>query len=245
LSFYTGGVSRVDFYLEQLPCQPDWETYLLRESGLPVPRGNLELAEAVARLGDRALFECYMSHSADTAPANDPREFLAFCGTLGMGRLLAEGDESLLTVLRAKANDPRWRVREAVAMALQKLGDASMDRLLRAARDWSTGTLLERRAVAAGMCEPRLLRRPSHARRVIAVLNRLTSDLPPVSERRGDEFRTLRQCLGYAWSTAVAALPEAGTLALEKWLEDSDPDVRWIMCENLKKKRLAAMDSGW
>ena len=32
---------------------------------------------------------------------------------------------------------------------------------------------------------------------------------------------------------------------MEKWLADPDPDIRWIMRENLKKKRLARMDAAW
>ena len=32
---------------------------------------------------------------------------------------------------------------------------------------------------------------------------------------------------------------------MEKWLESEDPDVRWIMRENLKKSRLARMDAAW
>jgi hypothetical protein len=49
-----------------------------------------------------------------------------------LGRLLAEGRTELLEVLRRLASDPRWRVREGVAIALQKFGDADMAGLLRA-----------------------------------------------------------------------------------------------------------------
>ncbi len=55
----------------------------------------------------------------------------------------------------------------------------------------------------------------------------------------------LRKGLAYCWSVAVAAYPEAGKPAMEKWLANEDKDVRWIMRENLKKNRLVRMDAGW
>ena len=69
----------------------------------------------------------------------------------------------------------------------------------------------------------------------------MTSSLAarPSAERRSPDVRTLRQALGYCWSVAVAADPDAG-LDLFLALGDSpDPDVRWIHRENSKKKRLA------
>lgn len=32
---------------------------------------------------------------------------------------------------------------------------------------------------------------------------------------------------------------------MEKWLAAEDRDVRWVMKENLKKKRLVRADAGW
>ena len=36
-----------------------------------------------------------------------------------------------------------------------------------------------------------------------------------------------------------------GKPAMEKWLVNPDPDIVWIMRENLKKNRLARMDADW
>jgi len=91
---------------------------------------------------------------------------------VGLGRLLAEGDLDQLARLRECAHDPRWRVREAVAMALQRWGDADMPALLNAMNEWAKGTLLERRAAVAAVCEPRLLKNPKHAKRVLRLLIR-------------------------------------------------------------------------
>jgi hypothetical protein len=32
---------------------------------------------------------------------------------------------------------------------------------------------------------------------------------------------------------------------MERWSESSDPDIHWIMRENLQKKRLVRMDPDW
>ena len=238
-------MSKRDAYRAILREMADWDAYLLRESGLPGPRGNLELAQAVADEGDRPRFERYLAHGPDTAPVNSPYEFLAFCGAVGLGRLLAAGDDTVLAVLRRCAADPRWRLREGVAMALQRMGDADMPRLLAAMKTWARGAPLEQRAAAAALCEPRLLREPAHARATLQILDGITAAIPRMTDRRSDEFRALRQGLGYCWSVAMAALPTEGKPLMEKWLASPDPDLRWIMRENLKKARLERVDPEW
>jgi hypothetical protein len=236
---------KTDTYRAILADLDDWDAYLLAESGLPGPRGNLELAQAVADVGDLARFQRYAAYTADQAPTNTPGEFLAFCGVVGLGRLVAEGHHELLPTLRRHASDPRWRLREAVAMALQRLGDADMGSLLAEMRAWAQGSPLEQRAAAAALCEPRLLTQPAHARATLEILDAITATIPSVEDRRDESFRALRQGLGYCWSVAVVALPEVGKPMMEAWLSHPDPDIRWIMRENLKKARLARMDAAW
>ncbi len=238
-------MTKSDGYLAVLRQMPEWDDFLRRESGLPGTRGNLELAAVVARAGTEALFRRYAALDAETAPTNTPGEFLAFCGVLGLGRLVAEGRWECLADVRTAASDPRWRVREAAAMALQTLGDANMVALLDVAEAWSRGNWLEQRAAAAGLCEPRLLRERASVRQVLVILDRITGNLAASCDRQSDGFRTLRQGLAYCWSVAVAALPEAGKPAMEKWLDYGDRDVQWVMRENLKKSRLVRMNPAW
>jgi hypothetical protein len=84
-------------------------------------------------------------------------------------------------------------------MALQRLGDVDMDRLIAAMQEWSKGTPLEQRAAAAALCEPRLLGRPDHARAVLQILDGITATIERVTDRRGGDFRALRKGLGYCW----------------------------------------------
>jgi hypothetical protein len=120
-----------------------------------------------------------------------------------------------------------------------------MEALLREMEAWCAGNPLEQRAAAAALCEPRLLREERHAVQVLRILDRITASIHGFEERKSDEFKALRKGLGYCWSVAVAALPKEGKPAMERWLSSGDPDVRWIMRENLKKDRLARMDAEW
>ena len=238
-------MTKADRYLSVLRALADWEPYLLAESGLPGPRGNLELAQAVADEGREEQFRRWLALGPEQAPVNSPHEFLTFCGVVGMGRLLAEGRRDVLATLRPLASDPRWRTREAVAMALQRWGDADMEGLLAEMAGWAKGGPLEQRAAAAALCEPRLLRDPGHAVAVLGILDEITGAIPHVSDRRSEAFKVLRQGLGYCWSVAVAACPDKGKPLMEKWCASADPDVRWIMRENLRKNRLARIDAEW
>jgi hypothetical protein len=236
---------KTEAYRQTLCTLRNWDQFLLKESGLPGPRANLELVQAVAEEGTLELFQRYLSCTPDRTSTDSAEIFLAVCGIVGLGRLLAEGDLNQLAVLRERANDPRWRVREAVAMALQRWGDADMPALLKAMNGWAKGALLERRAAAAAVCEPRLLKDPKQARRVLKLLDTITASIVQEINRKAEDFRTLRQALGYCWSVAVVARPIEGKPAMEKWLVNPDPDVMWIMRENLKKDRLKRMDARW
>jgi hypothetical protein len=236
---------KVEAYRATLRALRNWDSFLLDESGLPGPRANLELVQAVADEGDAALFKRYIALDPKRAPTNSREVFLAVCGVVGLGRLLADGDIDQLIVLRRYASDPRWRIREGVAMALQRWGEKDMAALLRAMADWRKGNWLEQRAVVAALCEPKLLREPKHVKRVLQLLDKITTSISKAADRASDDFKVLRQTLGYGWSVAVSASPTEGRLLMEKWFVSDDQDIRWIMRENLKKNRLTKMDARW
>lgn len=241
-------MSRVSEYRAELRTLLEWEPYLLSHSNLPGPRGNLELAHAVAQEGSEEQFRGWAALTPETAPENTPEVFLAFCGVLGLGALLGRAGRgsdasSLRQLLRERAADPRWRIREGVATGLQLWGDADFDGLLAEMTAWAEGSYYEQRAAAAALCEPRLLAGPGRTLAVLGILDRITDGVAaaPPADRKSEPFRTLRQALGYCWSVAVAAGPQAGVPAFRRWLASGDVDVRWIMRENLGKKRIAAL----
>lgn len=234
-------MSKIDNYRQRLKSLDDWIPFLLAESNLPGPRGNLELAHAVAEEGNRNHFEQLLTFEAEE---NTPEVFLVLCGVVGLGKL-ATSEPKLFDQLRKYASDPRWRIREAVATGLQLVGDQDMDQLLKEMQKWSMGNWYEKRAAAAALCEPRLLKQANHARQVLQVLDRITVTMENAKDKKDESFKVLRQGMAYCWSVAVVALPEAGKPLLEKWLNSQDKDIGWIVKENLKKNRLVKMDVGW
>jgi hypothetical protein len=53
--------NKVTFYVEKLKSMKDWDSFLLQESGLPGPRGNIELAQAFADVAEESLIKSYIS----------------------------------------------------------------------------------------------------------------------------------------------------------------------------------------
>ena len=223
---------RVDGYRAELRLLKDWEPYLKKNSGLPGPRANLELVQAV---GDEADADRLWRLSASSD------EFLALCGTAGLGKVALMEPETVMTWLRELASDERWRVREGVAIALQRIGRESMPRLLADMQAWSEDGPYVQRAAAAGLCEPALLKDRTHAVQVLEILDRMTDSLAKAEHRRDEGFRVLRQTLGYCWSVAAAAAPENAGPYVEKWLQSPNKDVAWVMNSNLEKARMAGI----
>lgn len=227
-------LSRADYNAALSGLRPDEAAdYLRTRSGLPGPRANLTLLDAAADVLD---------HNLALELVASPEEYLACCGVATLGRLILDDptDAGLTGLLTRAAGDQRWRVREAAAIAGQRIGDQDPVRLRTLVRTWlADGDPLVVRAAIASVCEPRLLRDPATAGAALDACEdatRFLRELPP--QRRAEpDVRTLRQGLGYCWSVAVAASPESG-LPRFAALDSGDPDVAWVVRENLRKARL-------
>jgi hypothetical protein len=238
-------MKKVEAYIEQLKNLENWDELLLAESGLPGPRANLELIVAVAQIGSEDVYLRYLTYDSNKAPTNSKEEFLAACGTVGLGRLVKEGKTGYLQTLRKLASDSRWRTRESVAMALQIYGEGNMDELINIMKEWSQGNCLEQRAAAAALCEPKLLSNKGQAEQVLNILNNITETIRYIKDRKEEDFMTLRKGMAYCWSVAIVAAPELGKRLFEHWIHSEDKDIKWIVKENLKKNRLIKMDEAW
>ena len=175
----------------------------------------------------------------EAAPRETAREFLPCCGLAAVGRLVAEGDGSLVPVLRAASGDERWRVRESVAIALQRWGDADVLAMAAEVAGWASGSPYEARAAVAAICEPRLLRSAQAVQAAVRILDAATERLVAMPRPRGEPGRVLGLALGYAWSVAVAASPPAALPVFERWAASDDPDVVKLVRLNLSKARFA------
>lgn len=224
--------------LRELPAT-ERPAYLVAHSGLPGPRANLTLLDAAADV--LAADEAF-------ALAASAEEYLACCGVATLGRLLLEApDPGLVAELTRHAPDDRWRVREACAIAAQRFGDGDPAGLRALVATWvaDPDPLVVRAGIAA-VCEPRLLADPQTAAAALAACSTATAHLlaTPAARRRQPGVRTLRQALGYCWSVAVAASPDAGLPAFLA-LACDDPDLAWVVRENRRKQRLAGLLAGY
>lgn len=209
-----------------------WPAYLHEHSGLPGPRANTALVAAAATLAGAEVIDLLLA---------DAQEYTAMCAAAALGR--RSEDPRARERARLLATDQRWRVREGVAIGLQLLADEAPAALAPTVLAWADDPdPLVQRAAAAAVCEPRLLRTAEAAALAVEVCRRCTAGLlrVPALERRDRDVRTLRQALGYCWSVAVAADPDPGLLAFRA-LDATDPDVAWILAQNLRKKRLARL----
>jgi len=228
------------------------KNYLSSNSNLPGPRGNLELAYAFAEvIEDRSTINPHKAEelasrlssiSANEAPVNDPKEFLSFCGAVAIGAIGSVHkafSRRAFDALKKLANDPRWRMREGVAMGLQRLIAKEGRAALKELDGWiEDDEWLAMRAVAAGVAEPALLGDEQTAIDALELHKKIFAQMLAAKERRSQEFKTLRQALGYSLRVVVCAAPKSGFDYVRRLVETRDPDIMWLLKENLKKNRL-------
>lgn len=217
--------------------------YLLENSNLPGPRGNLELMYGFAREADAASVRACLGYIRDDT-ANSPEEFVGMCGIVGYATLNRGNTVGALAFLRPYASHASWRIREAVAMGIQEISAGRLAETLDALAPWVAGNSYERRAAVAGLCEPKLLGEAKLTERVLAVLGTITGGFGH-DAKLSDGDDSLRKALAYGWSVAIVHAPEAGKKSFEKLFALPGKHVKWIMKENLKKNRLVRMDPDW
>lgn len=233
------------------------EAFLLKNSGLPGRRANIELAAAfadtVARAGADdecwAMLKGWAALSYHEASTNSRAEFLPFAAVQALGGLYCASDdatrEDIFAALRAAARSERWRTREAAAFAFQRIGESDFGLLRELFSEWlERSSRLERRAILASLAHPPVLDGPGGALAAEFALEVAGVVLEGVRKltkagRSDEEFRALSKGLGYAISVFVAAAPEEGFRFLRKWAEADDVDVKKIVAANIRKSRLA------
>jgi hypothetical protein len=238
-------MGKMEDYRQALKTQDDLRTYLLANSNLPGPRGNLELAHAAAMEVPAGLLIEWTTLDARDAPVNTALEFLSFCGVLGQGHLYNEGDAQALDRIIHAASDSRWRTREAAATALQLIGKKDIQKLVKILPRLANGNLFGQRCAVAAICEPALLVDPVVAHFPLQLLDLITRSFSQYPNKKEEGYIVLKKGLAYGWSVAAAANLEYGKPLMEKWLQSEDKDVRWVMQENLKKNRLIRLDETW
>lgn len=217
---------------------------LLKNSGLPGPRGNLELLYSFSREASESdVKECFSFYSDDLS--NSPEEFVVMCGITGYCVSNRKNIKKTIGYIRGYASHSSWRIREAVAIGIQEIAEGNMDEIISNLMNWIDGNDYEKRAVIAALCEPKLLKQEQTVVTLFKILDKITMDFKSIEGKLSDSQNTLRKTLGYGWSVAIAALPVEGKKAFSRIAESDNKQIKWIVRENLKKNRLAKMDRVW
>jgi hypothetical protein len=222
---------------------------LARGSKLPGPRINEDLADAFAHacrsLGARsdALTLSLARLTPEEAPGAGPLEFLPVCGLYALSaRAVADAKvrPTVVEELHSRADDARFRVRDAVVLGLARVGAAAGDALVQDVASWMDGYF--------------------HAAAVLLALSTdvwLTAlhDAGPVVERMDEAFLLVRDAPRSAarWpghKALVDALGKVPALVasrfgvpvfdmLVRWAAAKDPTLRQVVEGALGSRNLA------
>jgi hypothetical protein len=222
---------------------------LARGSRLPGPRANAALAEAFAQTcrgrgaaTDKVVL-AMAALTADEAPGATALEFIPVCGVLALAAR-ATADPAVRTPfvaeLHARADDLRFRVRDAVIEGIARIGGAAGDALAASVASWMDGYFHAAAVLRAMGREPWL-----------ASLN----DAAPVLERLDEAFVLARDAPRAAarypgHKALLEALRETPPrLAMRfgvpvfdlvaKWASVKDPVLRAIVAEVASDGKLA------
>lgn len=234
------------------------EQYMVERGKLSPTYANLPMAHVFADLiGEivaagkydsavEKLVDGWSGMSVESVPVGSEREILPVAAVLSYGQVAVSRREwwqDEATKLRHAASDGRWRVREMVAAAFQRMLDADWERAYTELVSWMRDDdPLVIRGAAAAVAEPPILKEKHRAHDTVALQQQAVNWFikVPAERRRDENVRVLRQALGFTISVAVAAAPNEGFALLEKMAAmRDDKDIQWILRENLKKNRLS------
>lgn len=229
------------------------ENFLVSESNLPSRRANLELAYSFAdcfqilKINDIQwnLLNKWIDLSIKDASVDNPKEFLPFCAIQTFGSLYPHCDtkrkEYIINILKSYANDKRWRIREAVAMAFQRIAENNFIIINEIFSNWIVNaTLLEKRAIIATLAHPPILDNKDNVLFCLQITEEILTHIHTLNKdiRKTEDYRVLKKGLEYAISVFVEKLPLEGFVLLQKWGQIDDVDIKRIVTSNLGKARL-------
>ncbi len=226
--------------------------FLVANSNLPGPRGNLEMAYAFADCFDcvigAGLWEFILVLSgigSDEAPVGSPEEILPFCAALAAGSYYIYADEAkklqIRTVLIAAMNDARWRMREGAAMGFQRIAEKDFGAVKEIFDSMYSGSnLLEKRGIIAALAHPPILKDKDTARYCLRISEDILRETTAIDggDLKSEGFRVLSKGLEYALSVFTAYLPDEGFEMLRRFAAVPRKEIKGIIRSNLKKARL-------
>jgi hypothetical protein len=224
------------------------EALLMRGSHLPGTRMNDDLADAFAEAcrarGSRAdaVAIALARLSADEAPGATAREFLPVCGVLALAaRAAADPKVRARNVaeLHARADDLRYRVRDAVVEGLSRIGAAAGDALVGEVASWMDG-YFHAAAVLRALESSAWLGAVRDADAVVARLDEafaLARDATRAAWR-WPGHKALVEALGEAPPHAAATLGAPVVDMLERWAQVAEPALRDVVQGAVDSRKL-------
>jgi hypothetical protein len=222
---------------------------LARGSHLPGPRANRALAEAFAQVcrsrgapADK-LAMAMARLTADEAPGATALEFLPTCG-VGALAARATADAAvrsmMLAELHARADDLRFRVREAVVDGLARIGSAAGDALVEETASWMDGYFHAAAVVRAIACEPWLtqLHVPDGALGRLDEAFELARQAPRAAARYPGH-KALLEALQRAPAPVALRFGVPLFERMNRWAQVKDPVLRELVAGLLTDRKLA------
>src|SRR6266404_8059570 len=196
------------------------EYYLREQSRLPGSRANLGLVSDVSNLlaaivseqpdeVRKLLYYLVVDEEKKRVASNTPDEFIVLCGVVAFGACAAVRSAwrgEIFALLGEFASSSAWRVREGVAIAFQRLLPVVPEETIEYLMELATkGNCFQQRASIAAIAEPPLLHTPAMIDAALAIQQLVLERLHamPVTERKREDVRALRQALGYTVSVVV------------------------------------------
>lgn len=229
------------------------EIFMITNSNLPGRRANLELSYAFAdcfqsiNISDIHwhLLNKWISISVLEAPVDDPKEFLPFSAIQALGSLHTLSDtiqkENITNTIKNSANDTRWRIREAVAMAFQRIAENNFAIINEIFSDWiNNSSLLEKRAIIATLAHPPILNDDNNVLFCLDITEKILTHIIVLDTniRKTEEYKALKKGLEYTISVFVEKLPEQGFDLLLNWAQNDNIHIKKIIKQNIGKSRL-------
>jgi hypothetical protein len=209
---------------------------LEKESRLPGPAVNLSLLKQFINEATAEQTALCLEAWSKNPDVNAPATFVAMCG------IAASGDSE---IFRKAANSDNWRVREAAVLGLQALGLKDLDSIYSIFESWEHANLLEKRCIAATLCEPDLIKTTERAEQLLGILNEYMELIELAKNVKNEDYKAFKKAMGYCISVVITVNPEKGKDFFEEWMRSPSLEIRWVLSENLKRDRLRKVDSKW
>jgi hypothetical protein len=221
---------------------------LARVGGLPGPRANAGVVAAFANecsaRGARAdaLVTKMATLDVDAAPGASKYEIIPMCGVAALGARAATDAAAMraLATLHDCAEDLRFRVRDGVAEALARIGEARGEALVHDLASWMDG-YFHAAAVLRAMTDPKWLTRIGSAGAVVERLDEgfeLVKNAPRAAARYPG-FKSLIEVLCVAPAEAAARFGVPVFEMLARWSATKDPALREVVTRVLSAPKLA------